>query len=408
MKPGPILTGQQIGLLSGPLYTPYKVLGAVRTALDEGRTAVYWLETNDADFQEISSIHFIDKTGQLKRLCWQKETQGLSCGNILVDKQLIGILITFFNEVIPSEYTAALRELTLEAYQEGRELGAASLELARALFPFDNLRFFDPREEEFRAFSRKILMPLFEQTPVGTQCPGFIDDQGVRRAIFRSEGGYALRDDFPVNIADFPLLPNVSTRPVCQDAFFNTAATIAGPGEMAYLAPLADLYQQCAVNQPRLIPRMSLTLIEPWSKRQLSKLGFEAELLLEMGLDSASQALLTRLGGIDHKAIEKASADIGQKFVEDLKGLHPDFTEIWPIVSKQIKQVLGNIRKQNKERNADKLVRLQKVFDRLLPYGKPQERILSPFYFMNLYGGTKMIRYLFEQYNPKQKFLELS
>ena len=49
-----VVTGQQIGILGGPLYTTLKVLGAVRLAQEFKGRAVYWLETNDADFDDLS------------------------------------------------------------------------------------------------------------------------------------------------------------------------------------------------------------------------------------------------------------------------------------------------------------------------------------------------------------------
>ncbi|MCP5106082.1 MAG: bacillithiol biosynthesis BshC, partial [bacterium] len=61
-----VVTGQQIGLLGGPLYTVYKVLGAAHLAGKLNGNAVYWLETNDADFNEINHIDYLDAQGQLK------------------------------------------------------------------------------------------------------------------------------------------------------------------------------------------------------------------------------------------------------------------------------------------------------------------------------------------------------
>lgn len=404
----PVVTGQQIGLLGGPFYTPYKVLGAVATAAREGRPAIYWLETNDADFQEISAIDYIDRDGGLKQLRWRKETGGLSCGRVRVDDQLIELIRQFFQDLTPTEFTPALREMVLDAYRLDRELGEASLALARSLFPFENLSFFDPRDVEFRSFCRPILLELFENTAAGEQCPGFIDDGGVRRAVFRRPGGYALRDGRSVDPGSFPLLPNVHSRPLCQDAWFGSSAYIAGPGEMAYLAPLADLYRRCGVEQPRLIRRMSLCLIEPWSRRQLDKLGFSADSLLELGPDKARAELIRRRTGLDMPNLEQLSRQQCRSFIEGLSALHPYFSRIETTLDQEIKQVLGNIRKQNREQNAADLDRLQKLFARLQPYAKPQERVICPFYYMNLYGGTDLLKRIYERYDPQLRYLEVS
>lgn len=402
-----IVTGQQIGLLGGPLYTCYKVLGAVRLARQENRNPVYWLETNDADFHEISSIDFIDRDGRLRHLQWQKETGGQSCGHILVDSGLIEILETFFGSLTPTEYTMSLKSLVLSAYREGRELGDASLELARALYPFPDLLFFDPRDPEFRQFCRGFLLPLFEATPSGEQCPGFIDDNGIRRAVFRSESGYHLREGKAIDLKDYTLLPNVHTRPLCQDAYFQTSAYIAGPGEMAYLSPLSDLYRQNGVSQPRLIPRMSVTLIEPWSQRQLQKLDIDPKVLLNQGFSEARKNLLTRHEGFDLKAIERQSEALCQGFVTQMTALHPDFASLRQGVRQEIKLVMGSIRKNSRERNAGDLEKLEKLFMRLKPNEKPQERVFNLFYYMNLYGGLDFVTELLKRYDPKAVFLEV-
>lgn len=405
---GPIVTGQQIGLLSGPMYVPYKVLGAVWTARKEGRKAVYWLETNDADFQEISSLVYFHRDGNLRRLRWEKRTGGLSCGNIAVDAQLVELLNTFFGELPQTEFTPGLRELALDIFRVGRELGEAAKELAGVLFPFPELELFDPRNERFRTFCRGILLPLFERTPPQGQCPGFVDDHGVRRAVFRNESGYRLRDGRSLDIQDYPLLPNVETRPLCQDAWFATSAAIVGPGEMAYLEPLAGLYRECGIRQPRLILRMSLTLAEPWTRRQLAKLGLDVESLLKYGCEPVRQLLLKESGESAFREIKSSCEDSTRRFLQELISIHPDFSVLRNPLEEEVKRQLGQIRRKNRERNAQKTEVLGKLMSRLQPYDRPQERTMNPFYYMNLYGGTALMGTLLEGYDPEKTLLELS
>ena len=94
------VTGQQLGLLGGPLYTTYKVLGALHYAEKNRGEAVYWLETNDADFNEINQIHYIDSDKNLRSLKWEIDSKGYSCGRIQVDEKLVSILNEFFNTII--------------------------------------------------------------------------------------------------------------------------------------------------------------------------------------------------------------------------------------------------------------------------------------------------------------------
>ena len=63
-----IVTGQQVGILSGPLYTIYKTITAVKLArqLSENYpqyafVPVFWLEGEDHDFEEVSKINLLNQ-----------------------------------------------------------------------------------------------------------------------------------------------------------------------------------------------------------------------------------------------------------------------------------------------------------------------------------------------------------
>jgi uncharacterized protein YllA (UPF0747 family) len=103
-----IVTGQQIGLLGGPLYTTYKVLGAVSLSRKLKGRAIYWLETNDADFEEINHIEYLDGRGKPITLKWEKKSQGYSCGFIEVDRKLVSLIDRFFDSLRQTEFTGGL------------------------------------------------------------------------------------------------------------------------------------------------------------------------------------------------------------------------------------------------------------------------------------------------------------
>ena len=51
-----VVTGQQVGLFLGPLYTLYKAATAVKHARAIGAVPVFWLQTEDHDLVEIASV----------------------------------------------------------------------------------------------------------------------------------------------------------------------------------------------------------------------------------------------------------------------------------------------------------------------------------------------------------------
>jgi uncharacterized protein YllA (UPF0747 family) len=176
---------------------------------------------------------------------------------------------------------------------------------------------------------------------------------------------------------------------------------------MTYLRTLGDLYRRCDVQQPRLVPRMSVTLVEPWSLRQLHKLGLSAEAAVGMTVSQAKGTLVSRQEGFNLKEIEQKAEALSQEYVNRMAALHPDFTVLRHALRQETKLVMGSIRKNSRERNAGDLERLDKLFVRLRPFEKPQERVFNLFYYMNLYGGLDFVGDLLKRYDPEASFLEV-
>ena len=65
-----VVTGQQVGLFLGPLYTFYKAATAVAAARALERESgvrcvpLFWLQTEDHDFEEIASCHVLGSEAQ--------------------------------------------------------------------------------------------------------------------------------------------------------------------------------------------------------------------------------------------------------------------------------------------------------------------------------------------------------
>ena len=68
-----IVTGQQAGLFGGPLYTLYKALTAVKLAAQVSQehqvpaVAVFWVESEDHDWDEVASCSVLDAELQRQR-----------------------------------------------------------------------------------------------------------------------------------------------------------------------------------------------------------------------------------------------------------------------------------------------------------------------------------------------------
>jgi len=406
-----VITGQQIGLLGGPLYTTYKVLGAVFLARELKGKAVYWLETNDADFNEINHIDYLDKDNQLQRLTWDIHSDGYSCGLIEVDDHLIQLLGRFFDTIRQTEYTPLLRDMVFDSYVKGQTLGQASVTLAWYLFGSFDLQLFTPGEPAFRDFSRAILLKEAHRTPEGEQCNLFCMIGNQRKTIFKKDGTYILRDGSEADLSVLPLVPNVKTRNICQDAYFNAHAYVAGPGEVKYIAQLDDAYEFHGVKKAAVRPRMSLTLLEPKVRRLLDKTGLTLEQVTAVNKEELVKLVLKEKteGGLDFNQRLQEALTSTEAYLTGLEGLGFDPSDIKGIrkyLRPEMKTFNGKLRAKEKEKHQRLLTDVSYLADALLPQGNRQERVFNIFYYMNLYG-VELLQHIYENHDWKRQILEV-
>ncbi|MEE9118160.1 MAG: bacillithiol biosynthesis BshC, partial [Calditrichia bacterium] len=78
-----LITGQQLGLFASPIYTIYKIITTIKLAesLNNQKSnyqyiPVFWLETEDHDFQEINHIGLMDKDFQPRQIKYNGKDRG--------------------------------------------------------------------------------------------------------------------------------------------------------------------------------------------------------------------------------------------------------------------------------------------------------------------------------------------
>ncbi len=406
MKPN-IITGQQIGLLGGPLYTTYKVLGAINHAEAMKGQAIYWLETNDADFNEINQIDYINKAGELKSLKWNIDSLGFSCGYIPVDDRLVELLSHFFSDIHQTEHTTVLKKMVLDCYRPGIPLGDASQRLAKSLFSNFELSYFDPHDPDFRDYSKKILLQEAEREADGNQCNLFYLDSQQRKAIFKRNGLFYDRNDQPLDLNKQILLPNVKTRNLCQDGYFDTHTYIAGPGEIKYIDKLDPYYKYHGIRKSRVLERMHLILIEPRIARLLKKLDLIPSKLLEVSKEQMQKRIMQQ-SGFDQNRIREQSDSAIHHLINELEETGLDTKGLRKILTQEVKKRIGEKRQQFKLGLQSTQKGIDQVYDALKPYENKQERVFNLFYYMNLYGGLAFIEFLNRSHRWDSFILEVN
>ena len=109
-----VLTGQQAGLFTGPLYTIYKALSAIKMAQClQGRginaVPVFWAATEDHDFDEVSTAAVIGAGGKLSTTRYEPQTsyRGKPVGAIEIDGKIENSARTLFDSMPSTEFPIA-------------------------------------------------------------------------------------------------------------------------------------------------------------------------------------------------------------------------------------------------------------------------------------------------------------
>src|SRR5579863_5910255 len=298
-----VVTGQQVGLFSGPAYTVYKVLHAVRLAewlSANGIPAVpvFWLATEDHDFAEVNHVWVFNGEHHPTKVEMRRTATAQPVGDVALLAPPVRELRAAMHGLPFGDEVADLVE---ETYRAGSTMGKAFGELLRRLLArFDVLQV-DPMLPAFRELAAPALRAAVEHAPelsesilernkalaaAGYHAQVHIEPQtsfvfllenGKRLTLRRHEREYILngRRFSTEELMDraASLSPNAVLRPVVQDSMLPTVAYIGGPAETAYLAQSAAIYDQLLGRMPVAVPRTGFTIFDEHSYRTFQRYG---------------------------------------------------------------------------------------------------------------------------------------
>ncbi|MFN2455313.1 MAG: bacillithiol biosynthesis cysteine-adding enzyme BshC [Pyrinomonadaceae bacterium] len=323
-----VVSGQQAGLFTGPLYTIYKALSAVKLAgcLQQRGTAavpVFWIATEDHDFAEVAAAEFIGRDCRLATVNAAREmhTEGAPVGTVLLDQSINKTVARLLDVLPETEFTPDLRNLLHDAYQPGRAYGDAFARMLTTLVGRYGLILLDPRDAELKRLAAPLYDAAARRAPEIAKAieersreletagyhaqvlaspdsfPLFLhDENGARHAVTRNaEGLYkarGLRDEYSAEqLSEWAqreperFSPNVTLRAVVQDYLLPTIAYFGGAAEIAYFAQTSEVYRLLERPVTPILPRASLTVVESRTGRTLQRYTLKLADLF-VGLDS--------------------------------------------------------------------------------------------------------------------------
>jgi bacillithiol biosynthesis cysteine-adding enzyme BshC len=418
-----IVTGQQPVLFGGPLFVLYKALAAVQVAraveAKTGRPAVpvFWVAADDHDFAEIRELTVLGTEGALRTLRYSPRVMpgGQPASAILLEDG-VRALAEELRAVLPAGLGRdAVVDLLAACYTPGRSMSDAFARLLSALFP--TLVVLDPSDPALkRAMTPVMARELGEGSPTSRlaladgqrllssgfhqQVPvreGFFNIfllwEGVRRALGQADGKVEVRGTRMALARDEALAlvraeperysPGVLLRPLAQDHILPTAAYVGGPAEIAYQAQIGSSYAAFGIPRPALLPRPSVTVVEPAQGRAL-----DAEGLKLADLQGDPEQVVARWARASHPEIEEAFTHLRADIRKDLQAIADRLGRQDPTlvgaadatvgrVLHQVDTLHGKSLRALKKKEQARAERLRRTRDALLPAGALQERGLS-------------------------------
>src|SRR5688572_20981164 len=127
-----VVSGQQAGLFTGPLYTIYKALSAVKLAgcLSQAgpkTVPVFWIATEDHDFAEVAKAEFINRDCALDNVSVSSSMhpEGVPVGRVLLDDSIKEAVAQLLSKLPATEFTRELERLLGDSWEAGRSYGEA-------------------------------------------------------------------------------------------------------------------------------------------------------------------------------------------------------------------------------------------------------------------------------------------
>jgi bacillithiol biosynthesis cysteine-adding enzyme BshC len=453
-RPGTVavVTGQQVGLFLGPLYTVYKAASAIVAARalteETGRPCVpiFWLQTEDHDLPEIDHCVVPRPTGEQLRVALNLPDAATS--RVPVAHRLLGAGVTSalaeVREALGGQpHGAEFLELLERAYRPEATLPQAFVEVLSTVFAEEGLVFLDPRDarlaplaaplhrralEDAAAISSALARRsaalteagFSEQVHIRPGAPlGFFSPDGDEGARYRLAPGEA-PDTWTV--AGHPEGLTVTTaellgwlereprrfttsallRPLLQDTWLPTAAYVGGPGEVAYFAQLAPLYVHLGLPMPLVVPRARFRVIEERTRSLLEKLGLTPD-ELAAPRDEVLARLAARSSGEGFEPPEAAEARLTGPLTEELARLGERLKTLDPTlasplrrtektVQRAVTKLMSKYRRALARRDQVASERLDRVRGALAPDGAPQERIHGLPYYACRFGTRDFTR----------------
>ncbi len=419
-----ITTGHQLNLFTGPLYFLYKIIHTItlsRKLKQQHPTydfvPIYWMATEDHDFEEINYFRFRGKKVQ-----WNREAGG-AVGELSTDG-LDAVFELFATQLGGSQNAISLKSLFENAYLKHDTLATATRYIANELFKEYGLIIIDGNDTSLKSlFTPYVKYELLEQishkkvtqqteklTTLGypaqvhpREINLFYIIKGIRERIIKEGTIYSVNNT-EIRFTESEILlelekhperfsPNALLRPLYQEVILPNLCYIGGGGELAYWFQLKDYFEAIDVPFPMLLLRNSALLRTEKQKQKTDRLGVSLPQLFLKQNELVNQKIRT-VSNINIDFTEQRAF-----LKEQFKAMHliaeeTDASFIGAVNAQEVKQLKGldhlesRLLRAQKRKLSDHVQRLVDLQNEMFPLQSLQERNTNFAEFYLEFGDT--------------------
>ncbi|MDB4874140.1 MAG: hypothetical protein JWM41_586 [Gemmatimonadetes bacterium] len=409
-----VTTGQQPGLFGGPLMSLVKAISAraladtLQETLGIPVAPIFWAATDDADFDEASVVSVALDGGARELRMEQRAPAGTPMARVPIGDDVLA-LAERLREAAGSAPHASYLDAALRAYQPGAMAGDAYVALLRELLAPLEIAVLDASHASVGRAEAPLLQRAVSNadaiaaavrrrgeaihgrgfTPQVEEVPGlslvFLNSNGTKRRLSLADAAsLGALDDHSF------LSTTVLLRPVLERAILPTAAYVAGPAEYAYFAQVTAVAEALGTPAPVVVPRWSMTIVEPRIQRLLDELGVNAEALADPNAVEgrmAREQLSPDVAGTLRTMRGHVASDVdalrtrGAGVVAD-----PVLDGVQRSIEHRIERLERRVLAGVKRRETELMRKIATARGALYPHGAPQERKLAYVPFLARYG----------------------
>jgi bacillithiol synthase len=431
-----VVGGQQSGVLTGPLYTIHKIITIIKlakaqeTKLSVPVVPVFWIAGEDHDFDEINHIFSVVGSKIQKRKVDQRNNWKKSVSDLELDKEALKkFVIDIFLDNHETNHTSALLEEINHYISISNNYVDFFSFMIHKLFKGSGIVLLDSHNKELRKLEVPFLKQLVENNEVLHQeflhRANGLSDNGYGEPIDRSENNahlffhhegtrlllervnssmfsdkqrlcsfskaelVSLIEREPENFSN-----NVVTRPLMQEYLLPVLAFVGGPGEIAYWATLKEVFHLFKFKVPPVVPRLSMTFVEPQIAKWLEKDQLSIIEIISNGAKSARNQLpyweeKSKVETVLENALtelEKVHSPLKDLVDQYDKGLERLANKNELIIKRELSFLAEKIEESIRQKYDYEWLKLDMMEANIRPNDGLQERSLNIMKYLNEYG----------------------